>query len=65
MFSLRGTVTDYGEEGRFERNVRTPPSAIRPRSAGHDVTESAPINSVWAGIKHGLLFAVAHTGLVD
>jgi acetylornithine deacetylase/succinyl-diaminopimelate desuccinylase-like protein len=65
MISLRGTVTDYGEFGRFERNVRTPQSVIRPRSAGHDVTESAPINSVWAGIRHGLLFAVSYAGLAE
>ena len=66
MFSLRGDVTDYGEGGRFVHGGSIPLSAssqVRRKTSGHDVTESAEINSAWAGIKHGLLFAVLYAGL--
>lgn len=64
MLSLRGRVTDYGEGGRFARGVSEGlESETRRRSASHDVTESAPIVSAWAGVKHGLLFAVSYAGL--
>jgi acetylornithine deacetylase/succinyl-diaminopimelate desuccinylase-like protein len=63
--SFRGNVVDYGEGGRFEtqRSGRGLQSAVRRKTAGHDVTESAEIVQIWAGIKHGLLFAVAYAGL--
>lgn len=40
-------------------------SATRRRTATHDVTESAEIDRVWAGVKHGLVFAVSYTGLAN
>jgi acetylornithine deacetylase/succinyl-diaminopimelate desuccinylase-like protein len=64
MLSFRGNVTDYGEGGRFtHENTGGLKSQVRRKTAGHDVTESAEIVSVWAGIKHGLLFAVSYAGL--
>ena len=66
MLSFRGDVTDYGEGGRFTREKPASlreSSKVRRRSSGHDVTESAEIRSVWAGVKHGLLFAVSYAGL--
>jgi len=64
-FSFRGNVVDHGA-GRFERQARSPlASAVRRKTAGHDVTESAEIVRVWAGVKHGLLFAVAYAGLAN
>ncbi len=67
MFSFRGAVTDYGEGGRFTLEGGRVPlrkaSQVRRVTAGHDVIESAEINSVWAGIKCGLLFALTHSGL--
>jgi acetylornithine deacetylase/succinyl-diaminopimelate desuccinylase-like protein len=65
--SLRGNVVDFGG-GRFEvRRGRggALQSAVRRKSAGHDVTESAEIVRLWSGIKHGLLFAVSYTGLAN
>jgi tripeptide aminopeptidase len=64
MLSFRGQVTDYGEGGRYTReHTGALQSRVRRKTSGHDVTESAPIVSVWAGIKHGLLFAVSYAGL--
>lgn len=64
MISFRGNVTDYGENGKFEHGGdHGLKSKVRRRTSGHDVTESAEINSVWAGVKHGLLFAVLYAGL--
>ncbi len=65
-FSLRGNVLDYGEGGRFEAHPRPRPltSPTRLKSASHDVTESAEIDRVWSGVKHGLLFAVSYAGMV-
>ncbi len=54
-FSFRGSVIDRGN-GRFERG----PSG---RQGGHDVTESQAIENMWAGVKHGLVFATAYAGL--
>lgn len=66
MLSFRGDVTDHGEGGRFEKGLSGAlQSAVRRRSASHDVTESAEINSVWAGVKHGLLFAISYAGLAE
>jgi tripeptide aminopeptidase len=62
-FSFAGSVVDY-DDGRFE--VRRGPvttSATRVASASHDVTESAEIVRVWAGVKQALLFTVTYTGL--
>jgi acetylornithine deacetylase/succinyl-diaminopimelate desuccinylase-like protein len=62
--SLRGNVVDAGENGKFELRRETPlRSAVRRRTATHDVTESVDINRAWSGVKHGLLFAVAYAGL--
>jgi len=62
-FSLRGSVLDLGG-GRFETSARSSlQSETRRMSVGHDVTESAEIQGIWAGVKHALLFAVSYTGL--
>ena len=65
-FSLRGNVIDYGD-GRVDTN---PPrgalalkSDVRLKTRNHDPTASAPIDSLWAAAKHGLLFAVSYAGL--
>jgi acetylornithine deacetylase/succinyl-diaminopimelate desuccinylase-like protein len=64
-FSLRGNVVDQGG-GRFQLDAsRALESPVRRRSAGHDVTESGEIVRLWAGIKHGLLFAVSYAGLAN
>ncbi len=55
--SFRGNIIDYGN-GRIERGY-----PVQARLGGHDVTESMEIPPIWAGVKHALLFAVAHTGL--
>jgi len=66
MLSFRGNVTDFGEGGRFTRESQGGlKSAVRRRTSGHDVTESAEIVSAWAGIKQGLLFAVSYAGLSE
>jgi acetylornithine deacetylase/succinyl-diaminopimelate desuccinylase-like protein len=65
--SLRGGVVDYND-GQFEvRRGRRGAlqSAVRRRSSGHDVTESGEIVRLWAGVKHGLLFAVSYAGLAN
>jgi acetylornithine deacetylase/succinyl-diaminopimelate desuccinylase-like protein len=54
-FSFRGSVIDHGD-GRFERGSLG-------RRGGHDVTENITIHSVWAGIKHGLVFAASYAGM--
>ena len=60
--SLRGNVIDRGG-GEFDVAGNTVlQSAVRRRTATHDVTESALIAELWAGVKHGLLFAVAYAG---
>ena len=62
-FSFRGSVVDYND-GRHEvRRTPVTTSATRLASASHDVTESAEIVRLWAGVKHALLFAVAYAGL--
>ena len=64
MISFRGNVTDYGEGGKFEHGGdHGLKSKVRRKTSGHDVTESAEINSVWAGVKHGFLFAISYAGL--
>lgn len=64
--SLRGNVVDAGENGKFVlRRETLLRSAVRRRTVGHDVTESVEIDRVWSGVKHGLLFAVAYTGLAN
>lgn len=63
--SLRGNVVDHGD-GDFDvgasDELRSP---VRRRTATHDVTESAEIERLWSGIKHGLLFAVTYAGLAN
>ena len=62
-FSFTGNVTDFGG-GRFEVGRGSAlESAVRRRTASHDVTESAEIVRLWSGIKQGLLFAVAYVGM--
>ena len=61
-FSLRGSVLDLGG-GSFETTGRrTLQSEVRRMSVGHDVTESAEIQGIWAGVKHALLFTVSYSG---
>ena len=61
--SLRGNVWDYGNS-RFEVGGSHPlNSEVRRKTSNHDVTDSVPIDRIWAGVKHGLLFAVSRTGL--
>jgi tripeptide aminopeptidase len=61
--SLRGGIVDY-LGGRFEKRGRSDlQSETRRKSVGHSVTESGEIVRLWAGVKHGLLFAVSYTGL--
>lgn len=62
--SFRGNVVDYGG-GRFEvrrGEAAAPPSPVRRKSSGHDVTESAEIVRIWSGVKHALLFVVSYAG---
>lgn len=63
--SFRGGVVDAGEAGRFEAQPGRGglKSQVRRKTSGHDVTESAEIVRIWAGIKQGLLFATAYAGL--
>ena len=67
--SLRGNVVDYGK-GRFERTNKYAQyggleSSIRIRTSGHHTTQSQAIVTVWAGAKHGLLFAATYAGLAE
>jgi len=65
MFSFRGNVVDRGG-GRIERSGGTPlRSETRRVSTGHDVTESADIDRLWAGVKHAVLFAVTYGGMAQ
>jgi acetylornithine deacetylase/succinyl-diaminopimelate desuccinylase-like protein len=65
-FSLRGRVLDRNN-GTFE--LDPPPdrlsSDVRLKTRNHDPTTSAEIVRIWAGVRHGLLFAVAYAGLDD
>ena len=65
-FSFSGDVVDHGG-GKFEQRGTAPlKSETRRISVGsHDITESKEIDQVWSGIKHGLLFTIAYTGLVE
>jgi len=63
MMSLRGSVIDRGPAD-FEVGARDVlNSETRRRTTGHSVTQSGTIESVWASVKHGLLFAVSYVGL--
>jgi acetylornithine deacetylase/succinyl-diaminopimelate desuccinylase-like protein len=62
-FSLRGNVIDrgggdfsVGRSGELE-------SQVRRVTEDHDVTDSVPIENIWAGAKHAALFIVSYTGL--
>lgn len=55
--SFRGDVIDLGG-GRIERGAYG-------RRGGHDVTESQSVSSIWAGIKHALVFAAAYAGMPE
>jgi acetylornithine deacetylase/succinyl-diaminopimelate desuccinylase-like protein len=65
-FSFSGDVVDHGG-GKFEQRGTAPlKSETRRISVGsHDITESKEIDQVWSGIKHGLLFTISYTGLVE
>jgi acetylornithine deacetylase/succinyl-diaminopimelate desuccinylase-like protein len=64
-FSLRGNVVDR-QDGRVEVDAGSElVSPVRRMTATHDVTESAEIVRLWAGVKHGLVFAVAYAGLAN
>jgi tripeptide aminopeptidase len=62
--SLRGDIIDHGK-GKIDlepgRSVLQ--SQTRRATANHTVTGSAEIDTIWAGTKHGLLFAVSYAGL--
>ena len=61
--SFTGSVVDTND-GRFDvRGGAVTSSTTRLRTATHDVTESAEIVRLWAGVKHGLLFTLAYAGL--
>ena len=64
--SLRGRVMDFGG-GRVERGsgvqVGILNSETRGRTTGHNITQSAEIESIWAAAKQALVFATAYSGL--
>jgi len=62
-FSFAGAVVDdnHGHVEVSAGPVTT--SATRLATASHDVTESAEIVRLWAGVKQALLFTVAYVGL--
>lgn len=65
--SFRGNVVDYGG-GRFERTNRYAQyggleSRVRRRTSGHHITQSQAIPTLWAPMKHALVFAVSYAGL--
>jgi hypothetical protein len=64
--TLRGNVIDHGG-GRFEvrRGRGGLQSAVRRKSSGHSVTASGEIVRTWSGVKHGLLFLAAYSGLAN
>jgi len=62
--SFRGNVVDYGG-GRFERTDRYAQyggleSRTRRRTSGHHVTQSQAIPTLWAPMKHALVFAATY-----
>lgn len=62
--SFRGNVVDYGG-GRFERTDRFGQyggleSRVRRRTSGHHITQSQAIPTLWAPMKHALVFAVSY-----
>jgi acetylornithine deacetylase/succinyl-diaminopimelate desuccinylase-like protein len=62
--SFRGNVVDYGG-GRFERTDRYGQyggleSRVRRRTSGHHITQSQAIPTLWAPMKHALVFAVSY-----
>jgi len=63
--SLVGDVLDRRDGEPIVGAGDTLLSATRRRTATHDVTESAEIDRLWAGVKHGLVFAVAYAGLAN
>ena len=64
--SFRGRVRDYGG-GKVERGggeqVGILKSETRLRTSGHDVTQSAEIESIWAAAKQALVFTTSYTGI--
>ncbi|NQT94106.1 MAG: hypothetical protein HQ559_15195, partial [Lentisphaerae bacterium] len=68
MMSFRGTVTD-NNDGTFETSASRGGgglvSQVRRKSSGHDDTASAEIVRMWAGVRQGLLFALAYSGLAN
>ena len=64
--SLRGRIKDLGG-GRVERGsglqVGVLASETRRRTTGHNVTQSAEIESIWAAAKQALVFSAAYSGL--
>lgn len=65
--SFRGNVVDYGA-GRFERTDRYEQyggleSPVRMRTSGHHATQSQAIVTLWAAMKHGLLFTATYAGI--
>ncbi len=60
--SIRGGVIDLGG-GKISREAIPFTSEVRRATANHTVTGSVAIDRIWAGAKHGLLFAVAYAGM--
>lgn len=63
--SFRGNVVDYGG-GKFERTNRFAQyggldSPVRKRTSGHHITQSQAIPTLWAPMKHALVFAASYT----
>lgn len=67
LMSFRGRVIDYGG-GRFERSAKFDQyggldSPVRRRTSGHHATQSEAIVSLWAPMKHALVWAVSYAGI--
>jgi hypothetical protein len=62
-FSVRGSVLDLGG-GNFKVGDAPPldPNGVRRATETHDITDSLPIDEIWAGAKHIMLFAVSYSG---
>jgi acetylornithine deacetylase/succinyl-diaminopimelate desuccinylase-like protein len=62
--SLRGSVVDHGG-GNVETGAVPLQSEVRRVTANHTLTGSVAIDRIWAGVKHGLLFAVSYAGIAS
>jgi acetylornithine deacetylase/succinyl-diaminopimelate desuccinylase-like protein len=67
LMSFRGRVIDYGG-GRFEHTARYDQyggleSPVRRRTSGHHTTQSEAVVSLWAPMKHALVWATSYAGI--